>query len=46
MQVFDPAREDQIKRRLHGLGQGPLREGDLDEIYETILKAMKEVPSA
>lgn len=46
MQVFDPAREDQIKRRLHGLGQGPLREGDLDEIYGTILKVMKEVPSA
>ena len=46
MQVFDPAREDQIKQRLHELGEGPLRAGDLDEIYGTILKVMKEVPSA
>lgn len=46
MQVFDPAREDQIKERLHGLGEGPLREGDLDEVYGTILKVMKEIPAA
>lgn len=46
MQVFDPAREDQIKERLHGLSEGPLREGDLDEIYGAILKVMKEIPAA
>lgn len=45
MQLFDPAREDQIFARLEAKTQGPMRGCDVHDIYATVLKVMKEIPA-
>lgn len=45
MNLFDPAREDEIVNRLCSYNKGPMQDENLKEIYQTLLKVMKEVPS-
>ena len=45
MGLYDAAREEQIFKRLEGFNDGPMQDENLHEIYETILKVMKEIPA-
>lgn len=44
--LYDPKREQQILDRLCAANQGPLYAQNIQEIYASILKVMKEVPEA
>lgn len=44
--LFDPKREEDIFEAVCAVNEGPLYNENLREIYETILKVMKEVPTA
>ncbi|WP_165173874.1 chorismate mutase [Adlercreutzia sp. ZJ242] len=46
MKLYDPAREGEIFERISAYSEGPLYDQGLREIYETLLKVMKETPSA
>ena len=46
MGLYDPKREEEIFAKIEGYNDGPLYNANLREIYETILKVMKEIPSA
>lgn len=45
MGLYDPKREEEIFEKLDGFNEGPLYDDNLREIYATILKVMKEMPS-
>ncbi len=45
MGLYDPKREEEIFERITGYNEEPLYNENLREIYETILKVMKETPS-
>ena len=42
-ELFDPAREQRIFDKLDDQNKGPMSNADVHEIYETLLKVMKEV---
>lgn len=44
--LYDPRREEEIFAKVDGYNEGPLYNENLREIYATILKIMKETPSA
>ena len=44
--LFDPKREEDIFEAVCAANEGPLYNENLREIYEAILKVMKEVPTA
>lgn len=46
MGLYDPKREEEIFAKIEGYNDGPLYNENLREIYTTILKVMKEIPSA
>jgi chorismate mutase/prephenate dehydratase len=41
LQVFDPAREEQVLRRIAGINQGPLTAAGLSAIYREIISACR-----
>ena len=43
MNLYDPAREEQILLRLEAKNEGPMSNANLREIYSTLLKVMKEI---
>ncbi len=45
MGLYDPKREEEIFQRVDGLNKGPLYNDNLREIYASILKVSKEMPS-
>lgn len=45
MGLYDPKREEEIFARVNSYNEGPLYNENLREIYEEILKVMKETPS-
>ena len=45
MGLYDPKREEEIFARVNSYNEGPLYNENLREIYEAILKVMKETPS-
>lgn len=45
MGLYDAKREEEIFARIYGFNEGPLYNDYLREIYECILKVMKEIPS-
>lgn len=45
MGLYDPKREEEIFARVNSYNEGPLYNENLREIYEAILKIMKETPS-
>ena len=45
MGLYDPKREEEIFARVNSYNEGPLYNENLREIYDTILKIMKETPS-
>ncbi|MDO4289930.1 MAG: chorismate mutase [Eggerthellaceae bacterium] len=45
MVLYDPAREDAIFERVASYSDGTLYDQGLREIYETLLKVMKENPA-
>ncbi len=45
MGLFDPKREEEIFEKIKSYNEGPLYDTYLCEIYETILKVMKETPA-
>ena len=45
MGLYDPKREEEIFARVNSYNEGPLYNENLREIYEAILKVMKEAPS-
>lgn len=45
MKLYDPKREGEIFDRLASYNEGPLTDDNLKEIYQALLKVMKEVPS-
>ena len=45
MGLYDPKREEEIFNRICSYNEGPLYNENLRQIYETILKVMKETPS-
>jgi chorismate mutase len=45
MGLYDPKREDEIFEKLYQFNDGPLYNDNLREIYEGILKVMKEMPA-
>ena len=45
MSVYDPGREEEILNRLSSMNNGPMSNENLHEIYETLLKVMKEIRS-
>ena len=46
MGLYDPKREEEIFEKVDSFNEGPLYNDNLREIYSTILKVMKETPSA
>lgn len=44
MELYDPGREDAIFAKICAQNQGPIVDEKLREIYETLLKVMKENP--
>lgn len=46
MGLYDPKREEEIFEKVDSFNEGPLYNDNLREIYATILKVMKETPSA
>lgn len=45
MGLYDPRREEEIIQKVAKMNTGPLYNEHLREIYEAILKVMKEAPS-
>lgn len=45
MGLYDPKREEEIFDKVYGFNEGPLYNDNLREIYQGILKVMKETPS-
>jgi len=45
MGLYDPKREEEIFNSLYRFNDGPLYNDNLREIYQGILKVMKEMPS-
>lgn len=45
MGLYDPKREEEIFEKVYGYNEGPLYNDNLREIYQGILKVMKETPS-
>ena len=45
MGLYDPKREEEIFARVNSYNERPLYNENLREIYEAILKVMKETPS-
>ena len=45
MGLYDPKREEESFSRVNSYNEGPLYNENLREIYEAILKVMKETPS-
>lgn len=45
MGLYDPKREEDIFAKVYGFNEGPLYNDNLREIYQGILKVMKEIPS-
>lgn len=45
MGLYDPKREEEIFEKIDGFNAGPMYNDNLREIYATILKVMKEMPS-
>ena len=45
MGLYDPKREEEIFEKVYGFNDGPLYNENLREIYQGILKVMKETPS-
>ena len=45
MGLYDPKREEEIFARVNSYNEGPVYNENLREIYEAILKVMKETPS-
>lgn len=45
MGLYDPRREEEILQRVCEYNEGPLYNDNLREIYTTLLRVMKEVPS-
>lgn len=45
MGLYDPKREEEIFTKLYDFNEGPLYNDNLREIYQGILKVMKEIPS-
>ncbi len=45
MGLYDPAREEEIFRRIDSYNEGPIYNDNLHEIYAAILKIMKEMPA-
>ncbi len=45
MGLYDPKREEEIFAHVNSYNEGPLYNENLREIYEAILKVMKETPS-
>ena len=45
MGLYDPKREEELFARVNSYNEGPLYNENLREIYEAILKVMKETPS-
>ncbi len=45
MGLYDPIREEEIFEKVFGYNEGPLYNDNLREIYQGILKVMKEIPS-
>lgn len=45
MGLYDPKREEEIFERIYSFNEGPLYNDNLREIYQGILKVMKEIPS-
>ena len=45
MGLYDPKREEEIFAKVYGYNDGPLYNDNLREIYQGILKVMKETPS-
>lgn len=45
MGLYDPKREEEIFARVNSYNEGPLYNENLREIYQAILKVMKETPS-
>ncbi|MCL2889619.1 MAG: chorismate mutase [Eggerthellaceae bacterium] len=43
--LYDPKREEEIFERLDDYNEGPLYNDNLREIYQAILRVMKEIPS-
>lgn len=43
--LYDPKREEEIIARVCSFNEGPLYNDNLREIYQGILKVMKEMPS-
>ena len=43
MELYDPAREDEIVARLQQSSDGPMHDEDIREIYSTLLKVMKSI---
>ncbi len=46
LSLYDSAREEQIGERIAQNNEGPLYDDNLRAIYDTILRVMKEAPSA
>ena len=46
METYDPAREREIYEKVTSYSDGTLYDQGLREIYETLLKVMKENPAA
>ena len=44
--LYDPKREEEIFEKVDSYNEGPLYNDNLRELYGTILKVMKETPSA
>lgn len=43
--LYDPKREEEIFAKVNSYNEGPLYNENLREIYQAILKVMKETPS-
>lgn len=43
--LYDAKREEEIFEKVNGFNDGPMYNDNLHEIYGTILKVMKEMPS-
>ena len=45
MGLYDPAREEEIFKKIDSFNEGPMYNDNLRDIYATILKVMKEMPA-
>ena len=44
MDVYDPAREDEVVSKLCSRNKGPLSDKDIDELFKTIMKINRGLP--